>query len=316
MVGIYKIENLINHKVYIGQSIHIERRWSEHKQKSSKSVISQAIKKYGVENFSFEVLEECRTQDLGKRESYYIQKYDCMIPKGYNIDEPLEDGYHITYQNLDKNTVLEIINEIQNTDLIFSEIAEKYNVSIRTITRINQGYTYHQPDIQYPLREQTQLPDAFCIDCGKPIWKSATRCIECNNIYQRKVKRPNKEELYSFLIKNKGNFTLAGKNYGGVDGNSVRKWCKNYGLPWHSKDYKPIKTISSDANKPKKVIQLDKKTGEELGCFDSMKDAARWLYNNQYTTSKDISGIATHIGDVCHGKRETAYKFKWKFAEE
>lgn len=315
MVGIYKIENLINHKVYIGQSIHIKRRWSEHKQKNNKSVIGQAIKKYGVENFSFEVLEECEVQDLGKRESYYIQKYDSMIPKGYNIDEPLEDGYHITYQNLDKNVILEIIDKIQNTNLALSEIAEEYNISTRTITRINQGHTYHQPDIEYPLRKQTQLPDAFCIDCGKPIWKGAMRCRKCNNIYQRKVKRPNKEELYNFLIKNKGNFTLAGKNYGGVDGNSVRKWCKKYGLPWHSKDYKLIKVVNSDANKSKKVIQLDKKTGKELNYFNSMTDAARWLYSNQYTTSKDIGGIATHIGDVCHGKRETAYKFKWKFAE-
>ena len=53
MIGIYKIENLINHKVYIGQSIHIERRWKEHCANSTSSVISKAIKKYGKENFSF-----------------------------------------------------------------------------------------------------------------------------------------------------------------------------------------------------------------------------------------------------------------------
>ena len=45
--GIYKIENLINHKVYIGQSKHIERRWAEHCHPSAKSLISKAIKKYG-----------------------------------------------------------------------------------------------------------------------------------------------------------------------------------------------------------------------------------------------------------------------------
>jgi group I intron endonuclease len=51
--GIYKIENLINHKCYIGQSIHIERRWQEHCQSSAKSCIANAIKKYGKTNFSF-----------------------------------------------------------------------------------------------------------------------------------------------------------------------------------------------------------------------------------------------------------------------
>ena len=48
-IGIYKIENLINNKVYIGQSIHIEKRWQEHCQASSKSLIGKAIKKYGAE---------------------------------------------------------------------------------------------------------------------------------------------------------------------------------------------------------------------------------------------------------------------------
>ena len=50
MIGIYKITNLINNKIYIGQSIHIERRWSEHCQPSAKSLIAKAIQKYGKEH--------------------------------------------------------------------------------------------------------------------------------------------------------------------------------------------------------------------------------------------------------------------------
>ena len=56
MIGIYKIENLLTHKIYVGQSIHIETRWQEHCRPSSDSVISRAIRKYGKENFSFEIL--------------------------------------------------------------------------------------------------------------------------------------------------------------------------------------------------------------------------------------------------------------------
>ena len=67
MIGIYKIENLINGKKYIGQSIDIETRWAEHKRINERSLetIKQkyplylAFKKYGLENFSFEVLEIC-----------------------------------------------------------------------------------------------------------------------------------------------------------------------------------------------------------------------------------------------------------------
>ena len=52
-IGIYKIENLINHKVYIGQSIEIERRWQKHLGAKDDFVIHRALRKYGKENFSF-----------------------------------------------------------------------------------------------------------------------------------------------------------------------------------------------------------------------------------------------------------------------
>jgi predicted GIY-YIG superfamily endonuclease len=42
-IGIYKIENLINGKIYIGQSIHIEKRWQEHCKASSNSLIAKSI---------------------------------------------------------------------------------------------------------------------------------------------------------------------------------------------------------------------------------------------------------------------------------
>ena len=59
MIGIYLIRNKINNKVYIGQSIDIEGRWKDHKVRKDESAIHLAIQKYGVENFEFEVLQEC-----------------------------------------------------------------------------------------------------------------------------------------------------------------------------------------------------------------------------------------------------------------
>ena len=57
--GIYKIENLINHKVYIGQTIDIKTRWFHHKTATDNFIIHKAFKKYGLDNFSFNILEEC-----------------------------------------------------------------------------------------------------------------------------------------------------------------------------------------------------------------------------------------------------------------
>jgi predicted GIY-YIG superfamily endonuclease len=67
--AIYKIENLINGKKYIGQSVNPNYRFSQHK--FGDSAISKAIKKYGESNFSFEILEW--TEDYNERERFYIQ---------------------------------------------------------------------------------------------------------------------------------------------------------------------------------------------------------------------------------------------------
>lgn len=88
--GIYKITNKINNKAYIGCSSNIKRRWAIHKciyKDSSYKEYSKElyidIRKYGIENFSIEILEECKEEDLFKKESYYINKLD-TIAKGYN----------------------------------------------------------------------------------------------------------------------------------------------------------------------------------------------------------------------------------------
>ena len=81
--GIYKIENLLNHKVYIGQSVHIETRWGEHCRKSAKSLVGKAIQKYGKENFSFEILEQCEQDKLNEREEFFIKLYNSVVPNGY-----------------------------------------------------------------------------------------------------------------------------------------------------------------------------------------------------------------------------------------
>ena len=73
MIGIYKIENLINGKIYVGQSNNIERRFSQHKspyeqKRFSDKPLYKAFQKYGIENFSFSVIEECTVEQLNEKE--------------------------------------------------------------------------------------------------------------------------------------------------------------------------------------------------------------------------------------------------------
>jgi group I intron endonuclease len=82
---IYKITNKVNNKVYIGQTRYtLEFRWRQHQHKKDNTYFHNAIRKYGVDNFSIEILEECDVKDLNSREMFYIAKYD-SFKNGYNL---------------------------------------------------------------------------------------------------------------------------------------------------------------------------------------------------------------------------------------
>ena len=90
--GIYKIENLINGKVYIGQSIEIEKRWQKHLNAKDNFLIHKALRKYGKENFSFTILEECSLFDLDAKEKFWINQYQSLVPLGYNMVQGGSNG--------------------------------------------------------------------------------------------------------------------------------------------------------------------------------------------------------------------------------
>lgn len=84
---VYKIENLINGKKYIGITNDVFKRWSNHKCNNSKSAIGYAIQKYGKENFDFAILHQGLTiEDAESKEMQLIQEYQTLTTQhGYNI---------------------------------------------------------------------------------------------------------------------------------------------------------------------------------------------------------------------------------------
>jgi group I intron endonuclease len=75
-IGIYKIISP-NGKIYIGQSINIEKRWNGYKRLNCKSQtkLYNSLKKYGFINHKFEILEECSQEHLNMREIYWKKYY-------------------------------------------------------------------------------------------------------------------------------------------------------------------------------------------------------------------------------------------------
>lgn len=88
MPYIYKITNTVNQKVYIGKTMHsINKRWKEHcrdyKKEKLQRPIYVAMRKYGIENFQIEQLEEVPNEKLNEREKFWIEYYS-SFKNGYN----------------------------------------------------------------------------------------------------------------------------------------------------------------------------------------------------------------------------------------
>ena len=82
MIGIYKITNKKNGKIYVGQSVHCGKRFDEHSHGGQ--LIDEVIQIEGIENFTFEVLKEVEKEELNYWEDYYILKFESFFPNGYN----------------------------------------------------------------------------------------------------------------------------------------------------------------------------------------------------------------------------------------
>ena len=140
MIGIYKFENKKTHKVYIGQSVNIDKRkWEHLKRPSDNSLIDKRLKEYGEEAFYFEILELCKPEELDEKEKYWINYYD-SYKNGYNLTKggQAQYGENNIQAKLTEEQVLKIIELLKNSKLSKKEIANKFNVHINTIDLINR----------------------------------------------------------------------------------------------------------------------------------------------------------------------------------
>ena len=163
--SIYKITNLINNKSYIGQTNNIQRRFLEHKNhydEKGSQLLYYAFEKYGINNFSFEILE-ADIENYNEREKYWISFYHTYIKdpqcQGYNLTPGGEEPpvFHGEAHHLAEHTQQEVnivINLIKDTKLSFAKIAKLTNYNRSSIERINKGELWHNNNINYPLRKE------------------------------------------------------------------------------------------------------------------------------------------------------------------
>ena len=90
MYSIYRITNKLNNKCYIGQSANVEQRWKEHLDNLTypykRFAFQNALIKYGVDNFIWEVIENFLTlEEVNNAEECYIYHFNTLVPNGYNL---------------------------------------------------------------------------------------------------------------------------------------------------------------------------------------------------------------------------------------
>lgn len=178
MVGIYKITNTINNKSYIGQSINIASRWAEHKRLSNSEdqrIIYRAIRKYGLENFTFEVLEECQEQELNEREIYWINFFDSF-----------ENGYNMTYggDGSRKYDIIAIVESYKRTENIV-QTAKEFSCHPTTVRNIIHSFGLYGKESQSKPVEQIDPVNLQVINTYSSIREAATSL----NVSQASIQR-------------------------------------------------------------------------------------------------------------------------------
>ena len=172
MIGIYKIQNKVTDKVYIGKSVNIEKRWIQHRchlnnNDHANDYLQKAWNKYGENGFNFSVLCECEESVLDEKEIYYINLYKATDRSyGYNLREGGEGGA-MSQETIEKmrgvgSTLSE--GDVRHIKMCMyllmdrKEIAEMYNVSPKVLTAISQGknWGYVLPELNDKIHNLKQ----------------------------------------------------------------------------------------------------------------------------------------------------------------
>ena len=191
MIGIYKITNNITNKVYIGQSGRIENRFNNHIKssqiESGKQYYDEMycdMRKYGVENFKFEILE---TVSLNELEEKWIQEAVKNGEDLYNkVLTPFSNSHSYARRFSDED-IDKIYNLLKENKLSNIKIAKEMNCSSSAIDDINNGKTYARENENYPIRD--------CRKTGERHYNSRYTDEEVMNI-RKEYKNMTIKELY------------------------------------------------------------------------------------------------------------------------
>jgi len=228
---IYLIENKINGKKYIGQTLKndINSRWKQHKNMCKNSLgncLYNAYKKYGIENFNFKILCICFDIDTNRFEIDYIKKYNTIYPNGYNLQLGGNNRKHNEYTIIHLKKVLSGINGQNYGKKCSLEKRQKISESLKGEKNPNFG-----KKISKEIKDKiSKTMNNFNIEKRKEINEKISETLKNNNSNKNNINKNNKKisqyDLDNNLISVFNSISEASKKIG-VDRMTISKCCND-----------------------------------------------------------------------------------------
>jgi group I intron endonuclease len=289
---LYKILCTINQKVYIGQTIDISKRWSQHRNEARKEepsmIINRAMKKHGIENFTFEIIATTLNQENANNiETELVKQYESHIStgKGYNVSL---GGFNAPKTEEWKKAVRESWDshsqeEKETIRKKMSESAKQRIIDYPNTNPVNYGFT--GSDLTEESRKRMSESKKGCKGPNKG--KKFSEEWRANLVSNHASKKegfisPNKGKPVSKEQKQQISNTLTGyKHTQEAKANMSKSKIGNTNcvgrVPWNKGKTGECKFSSEQINRMKELRTLGmshEKIAKEIGC--NWKSVVKW----------------------------------------
>ena len=322
---IYTITNKTDNKTYVGQTVReLDTRWKDHLKKGSKCrYLSSAIKKYGVDNFVFKLV--CITFDnqLDDMEIQYIEKYNCLVPNGYNLRLGGNSGTHNaeTKQKI-AETLLKNMKVIQfdiqgnrlNSFPGLMKAAESVGVLPSTIGHCCNGDIKTAAGFRWKYES-----NEVCSVAGIPPLTGRFKYSQPSTKHDVINQIPRKIIQFDIHGTRLNTFDTCKQAaaYVGASRSFITSCClkpnqtgKGFYWKYESISSSIIEPGGQDeiynqiiSKRNRKVIQFDIE-GNKLNSFDSCREAARYI---------GTASASATISRCCNGKMQSSKGYIWKY---